>query len=129
MKIDLGLLRDLKTQGLISTERHRELPLLNHNYATRCQWENAWDELTLQCRGLITDTAGNVISRPFPKFFNLAQHEAAALRLPPINGIRISAFLRKWMARWVCSIQSETDIGLRLEAVLSLSKRSEQTAC
>jgi RNA ligase len=29
-----------------------------------------WDDITLNCRGLVLDTEGNVIAKPFPKFFN-----------------------------------------------------------
>ncbi len=29
-----------------------------------------WDEITIACRGLVTDDSGNIVARPFPKFFN-----------------------------------------------------------
>ena len=32
-----------------------------------------WDEITLQCRGLVTDNEGNVVARPFKKFFNIEE--------------------------------------------------------
>lgn len=85
MKIDLKPLRDLQEQGILSIQQHPTLPLLIHNYTQRCQWERLWNEHTLQCRGLITDLDGNVVSRPFPKFFNLGEHTAPESLLPPIN--------------------------------------------
>lgn len=85
MKIDQEALKQLQEQGLISIQRHPELPLLIHNYSQRCQWEKAWNEHTLMCRGLITDLDGNVVCRPFPKFFNLGEHASPESTLPPIN--------------------------------------------
>ena len=34
-----------------------------------------WDDITLNCRGLVLDTEGNVIAKPFPKFFNYEEHK------------------------------------------------------
>lgn len=52
-----------------------------HNYTEQAVWANAWTPATLTCRGLITDAAGNVMARPWRKFFNYGQHEAGALDL------------------------------------------------
>jgi RNA ligase len=43
------------------------------NYSEKVQYENLWDEITLQTRGLVTDNEGNVVARPFKKFFNLEE--------------------------------------------------------
>jgi RNA ligase len=32
-----------------------------------------WDDITVQCRGLVTDEDGVVVARPFKKFFNLEE--------------------------------------------------------
>jgi len=45
-------------------------------YTQKCQWEKKWDEHTTLARGIITLNNGIVISRPFPKFFNLGEPEA-----------------------------------------------------
>jgi RNA ligase len=34
-----------------------------------------WDDITLNCRGLVLDNEGNVIGKPFPKFFNYEEHK------------------------------------------------------
>src|SRR3982751_5016229 len=102
MKIDLQPLRDLQEQGIVSIQRHPELPLLIHNYTQRCQWERLWNDLTLHCRGLITDLEGNVVARPFPKFFNLSEHEGhevsahEGFRLPPIDWKQDFTALKKY---------------------------------
>lgn len=43
------------------------------NYSQRAQFDNVWNEATTTCRGLITTNAGDIIARPFRKFFNLSQ--------------------------------------------------------
>jgi RNA ligase len=53
-----------------------------YNYTERCQFERAWTPVTRTCRGLIVnDATGQVIARPFGKFFNYGEHDAAALSL------------------------------------------------
>ncbi len=61
--------------GLVTERAHPTEPYLIYNYTPECQFSKAWDEVTMQCRGLILhkDT-GEVIARPFPKFFNYEEH-------------------------------------------------------
>lgn len=56
--------------GLVESRRHPTLPLSIYNYTRRCQYEAAWDEVTIQCRGLIMNDTGTIVSRGFNKFFN-----------------------------------------------------------
>lgn len=108
MKIDLQKLRGLESKKLISIQQHPTLPLLIHNYSPVCQYEKAWDEWTLMCRGLITDLEGNVIARPFQKFFNLSEHEEhqinqpAGYRLPPID----------WRKSFNCTEKMDGSLGI-----------------
>lgn len=69
--------------GLISERAHPTEPYLIYNYTPQCQFSKAWDEVTMQCRGLILhkDT-GEVIARPFPKFFNYEEHIAKGMSVP-----------------------------------------------
>lgn len=85
MKFDLSKLEQFRAAGYIGTQRHPALPLLIHNYTQRCQFDRVWNETTLACRGLITDESGNVIARPFHKFFNLEEHLLPNSTLPEIN--------------------------------------------
>jgi RNA ligase len=68
--MDIVTLNTYFENGLLSKQSHPSLPLTIWNYSEKVQYESLWDEVTLQCRGLITDTSGNVIVRPFKKFFN-----------------------------------------------------------
>lgn len=64
--------------GFISRRKHPAAELFIYNYTARAQYENVWNEATLNCRGLIADASGVVVARPFRKFFNWDQLE----RLP-----------------------------------------------
>jgi RNA ligase len=60
-------------QKLLSKQSHPYLPLIIWNYSPKVQYENLWDEVTLQCRALITNTDGKIIAKSFNKFFNIEQ--------------------------------------------------------
>lgn len=77
MKINLEELKNRHT--FIACRQHPSLPLLIWNYTNKCQFANAWDDYTMVARGLITDLEGNIIARPFKKFFNIDQREETKL--------------------------------------------------
>lgn len=53
------------------------------NYTQECQFSQSWDDITRQCRGLILNvTTGEVIARPFPKFFNYGEHVSKGWAIP-----------------------------------------------
>lgn len=81
---DLMRLEAHRAAGRIATKRHPRHPLLIHNYTARCQYERAWDDLTILCRGLVTDLDGRIVARGFPKFFNVEEHESPETNLPPV---------------------------------------------
>ena len=70
-------------QGLVSVQKHDTLPLLIWNYTQTCQFSRAWDEYTMAARGLITDLEGNVVARPFKKFFNIDEREETKIENLP----------------------------------------------
>jgi RNA ligase len=76
MKYDLDILNDYIERGLIIKQVHPTLPLSIYNYSRSCQYGQVWDDITLACRGLVLDNEGNVIAKPFPKFFNYEEHTA-----------------------------------------------------
>ena len=58
-------------EGWLIRQSHPTLPLSIYNYSQSTQYEKHWDEVTLSCRGVITDDeTGKIIIKPFPKFFN-----------------------------------------------------------
>lgn len=77
MMMDLDVLRKYEADKLITCREHENGELLIWNYTQRCQFDRIWDEITMQCRGLITDRDGRVRARPFKKFFNFGEHEGS----------------------------------------------------
>jgi RNA ligase len=57
-------------EGWLIKQTHPTLPLTIWNYSPNTQYEGKWDDITLMCRGLVTDSEGNIVAKPFPKFFN-----------------------------------------------------------
>lgn len=69
--MNLETLHKYQSDGLLYSQTHPTLPLTIWNYTEKVQYEGLWDEITLSCRGLITeDTTGKVLIQPFKKFFN-----------------------------------------------------------
>lgn len=68
--------------GYIKVRTHPSLPYHIHNYTEACVWEQAWGEATMACRGLVTHAdTGEIIARPFGKFFNHNQPGAPEIGL------------------------------------------------
>ena len=63
-------LNRLYEEGLLHKQFHPKYPLIIWNYSPRVQYEKLWTQLLMGCRGLVTDFDGNVVARPFSKFFN-----------------------------------------------------------
>lgn len=70
MKINKQLIKD----GYITERKHKECDYFIYNYTAKAQYEKHWHEDTMNCRGLILDGEGNVIARPFKKFFNIGEY-------------------------------------------------------
>ena len=69
--MDIATLNTYFENGLLSKQSHPSLPLTIWNYTDKVQYDGVWDDVTLQCRGLITENVtGSVLVRPFNKFFN-----------------------------------------------------------
>ena len=73
MGINLETLVKYRNDGWLLSQNHPTLPLIIWNYSQTTQYENYWDEITLSCRGLVTDDKGNIVAKPFDKFFNIEE--------------------------------------------------------
>lgn len=65
----------------VRVQTHPDFPtLMIANYTEQAAFSRDWNDVTRMCRGLIWDDAtGEVLARPFPKFFNLGEPEAPVL--------------------------------------------------
>ena len=61
----LKVLEKYHQDGLLYKQQHPSLPLTIWNYTEIVQFEGKWDEITLMCRGLVTDDKGKIVARPF----------------------------------------------------------------
>ncbi len=75
--IDISAFRAHEEQGLLTARSHPTHDLIIWNYTPQCQFEHAWDQVTLQARGLITRHDGTIVARPFGKFFNYEEYQGA----------------------------------------------------
>lgn len=79
---DSHLYSEMVEKGYVKTQKHPTAPYVIHNYTDACTWDQEWNEVTLQCRGLITNSeTDEVVSRGMPKFFNSDQEQAPTLSL------------------------------------------------
>lgn len=75
MTLNKALLQEMIDGGFVVVNKHPEADLYIYNYSQTTQFNRVWNEVTLLCRGLILDGAGNIVARPFGKFFNLGEME------------------------------------------------------
>lgn len=47
--------------------------LVMFTYTDKQNFSGVWDDVTMNARGLVADTDGNLVAWPFPKFFNAGQ--------------------------------------------------------
>lgn len=73
--MNIEILNKYLEEGLLYNQSHPSLPLTIWNYTEKVQYEGLWDDVTLQCRGLVTDDNDNVVARPFKKFFNIEENK------------------------------------------------------
>lgn len=59
--------------GDVTKRPHERLPLHIYNYSPEVQFGKKWNDVTLNCRGLILDHNYNIVARPWKKFFNLGE--------------------------------------------------------
>lgn len=72
--LDMGSLARMTSERYVNVQTHPKLPGYRiWNYSHKAQYDKCWNDVTLTCRGLITDDEDNVIARPFRKFFNIGE--------------------------------------------------------
>ena len=94
--VDMEEMNNLITQKLVTKKDHKEYPYSIYCYSKQAEYHNAWDNDTLrQARGLIIDNhTGEVIARPYEKFFNLNQPKFGMMTINP--DIDVDARIRSY---------------------------------
>lgn len=73
MILNLETLNKYCDDGLLLKQTHPTLDLTIWNYSRKTQYDLLWDDITLMCRGLITNSEGKIVAHCMPKFFNLEE--------------------------------------------------------
>ena len=60
-------------EGWLIKQTHPIKDLTIWNYSRQTQWEDHWTPITLMCRGLVTNSQGDIVSRCLKKFHNWEQ--------------------------------------------------------
>jgi RNA ligase len=68
--LDTEKLVDHVKSGIVEVRCHKTLPLKIYCYSKRATFESIWDDVTCKTRGIIVTNDGDVVARPFEKFFN-----------------------------------------------------------
>jgi len=69
-QLNLNTIQKLIDDKVVIFQFHPILPLKIYKYSHSCTYIRNWNEYTLQLRGMVLDDKGNIVSRPFSKFFN-----------------------------------------------------------
>lgn len=72
----IDLLKEMVQKGYVSVQRHPRFDYYIYNYTNMAQFDRMWNPATLQARGLILNGRGEIVARPFKKFFNIQEHSS-----------------------------------------------------
>ncbi len=72
----------------LARQKHPEYDLWLYNYTQKTQFNKHWTPLTLMARGLILDANGDIVARPFPKFFNWSEMPPGWQPSSPLTGLQ-----------------------------------------
>lgn len=64
------LFNEMVSKKYVNVRKHPKHNLFIANYSQGATWDGVWNDVTLNCRGLVYDEDFNVVARPFKKFFN-----------------------------------------------------------
>lgn len=70
--MSMDLYQEMLTEKYIRVNQRGNLRIIN--YTESAQYNNMWNEVTKQSRGLVIDENWNVVARPFDKFLNYGQN-------------------------------------------------------
>jgi T4 RnlA family RNA ligase len=73
---------ELVEEGWLISQTHPFLDLTIYNYSQKTQYEGYWTLETLAARGLVLNSSGEIVARPFGKFFNISEAKNEIPNLP-----------------------------------------------
>ncbi len=107
-RVDWSVLNTYIDNNLIIANKHPEYNIWILNYSPKVQSKGFWDEYTLSARGLVIDSSGAILARPFQKFKNLEEHDPADIDMSQeydvfekIDGSLIIVFYYEPRMQWI----------------------------
>ena len=73
---------ELVKEGWLISQTHPFLDLTIYNYSQKTQYEGYWTLETLAARGLVLNSKGKIVARPFGKFFNAEEVKGQIPNVP-----------------------------------------------
>lgn len=116
MSIDRDRLEWAVSEGLVKAIPRGSLTL--YNYTDRCAYSRSWDATTEAARGLVLGHDGQIVARPFRKFFNLGERPETQLDALPqgvpeiaekLDGSLVIVFHDPEFDRWTCITRGSWD--------------------
>ncbi len=83
VRIDCEEMKERVATGLLTCQKHPLADLYIYNYTKKTNFDCLWNDYTRVSRGLITDSDGFIVARPFAKFFNLNERPETMLENLP----------------------------------------------
>lgn len=81
---NIPLIADMINKRYISVRKHSKFDLYIYNYTQKASSDHVWNESTEICRGLICDSKGNIVARPFVKFYNYEELNSLNIKVPDL---------------------------------------------
>lgn len=75
LKLDWNILDKYIGNNIIVANKHIEYDIWILNYSPKVQSKQLWDDYTISCRGMVVDSEGNILARPFKKFKNYEEYD------------------------------------------------------
>lgn len=75
--LDQALLGQMMDEGYVQVRYHPDYPYAIYCYTKQAMFDRKWNDVTRTCRGLIVnEDTGEILARPFKKFFNFGEPDA-----------------------------------------------------
>ena len=107
-KVDWNVLNQYIEDKQIIANKHPEYDIWILNYSSKTQADKLWNIYTLSCRGMVVDSVGNILARPFQKFKNYEEHDPSEIDMSQdfdifekMDGSLIISFYYEVKGEWI----------------------------
>lgn len=131
LKLDWDKLNYYIDNNLIIANRHPEYDIWILNYSPKVQSKKLWDDYTMACRGLVVDSNGTILARPFKKFKNFEEYELSEIPIDEefdvfekMDGSMIVLFYYEAYKEWIIASRGSFISEQSIEARKMINKKT-----